>query len=166
MFCFCLVVGTIFQLWYTFTGETWNFFLLIHTMFFALFVVFLCFAEYHVQFRGWSTWVKTYFNLLDNQLGKGMYHIFLCLLLIEIIKPWLIILVIPCFIIGIINIILGWDTDKSNILPSFPWKSENKRSDMYQIGANNTTSLAIVMENGGSARSGTSGRSSGLKLEE
>ena len=68
-----------------------------------------------------SVQVRTYFNFLDKIIGKGLFLIFLAMMLCEKQDQLEIVVAIVCVIIGAIDILLGC-SEGQKMLPSFPWE--------------------------------------------
>ena len=71
-----------------------------------------------------SVMVRTYFNFLDKIIGKGLFLIFLSMILIDKQDQGEVIVAIVCIIIGVIDLILGC-SEGQKMLPSFPWENNS-----------------------------------------
>lgn len=114
-------------------GPGFNFFFMITTIYFWIFIVMLGLAEAGETFKG-RLLVTTYFNFLDKQFGKGLFMLFLCLMLCEVTDNAEVVLAIVCIIIAICNLIIGWGQAKKGI-PAPPWEDSTKesRAEQYKV---------------------------------
>ena len=58
-----------------------------------------------------SIFVRTYFNFLDKIIGKGLFLIFLAMILVEIQEQGEVIVAIVCIVIGVVDLILGFSEE-------------------------------------------------------
>lgn len=115
--CFLLIMVAFIKFSYLSNG--FNFFYLVHIFCKIGLVIILAMAE---QFFGVgkSINVRTYFNLLDSQIGKGVYIIFISITLVEETDKNETFFVYIALFVAIINIVLGYK-DELKELPAIPW---------------------------------------------
>ena len=121
-----LLLGAVFRLIFAF-GENFNFFFMFTTFYFWIFVIMLGLSEGKDEWRP-RVLTATYFNFLDKQFGKGLFLLFLVLMLCEVTENAEVVIAIPLICIAICNLIIGWNQAKKG-LPSVPWKSEEGEAD-------------------------------------
>ena len=82
--------------------EDSNVFFIILTIYLILFICLLVMAEFRITF------VRRYFNFLDRKVGRGVFILFLGLLILDKTNALEIVLSIFIFLIAFINMIVGW----------------------------------------------------------
>ena len=95
-------------------GAHFNFFFFVTSLYLISFVVILGLIELKPDHR-YSVLMRTYFNFLNTIIGRGVYLIFLSLILMEKSDQGEIVGGVIIIVIGITNIILGWNQDKQQI---------------------------------------------------
>jgi hypothetical protein len=68
-----------------------------------------------------SVRVRTYFNFLDNRFGKGCFMLFLCMITFEKTSRGEDLFGIISSIVGVLNILVGYNDHHMKIMPSKPW---------------------------------------------
>ena len=66
---------------------------------------------------------RTYFNFLNSMVGRGFFFIFESMVLCEKEDQGEIICAIFVISVGICNVVVGWDKDKTD-MPSEPWNPD------------------------------------------
>jgi hypothetical protein len=67
-----------------------------------------------------SLMFRTYFNFLNTIIGRGVFLIFMALMLAEKSDQGEIFIAIIVIVVGICDIVLGWNQDKQDI-PNERW---------------------------------------------
>ena len=116
-----LILGAVFRVMYAF-GENFNFFFMFTTFYFWVFVIMLGVSELPEENK-MRVKLATYYNFLDFQFGKGLFMLFLVIMLCEVTENAEVVLSIPLVAIAVCNLIIGWSQAKRE-LPSLPWSSE------------------------------------------
>lgn len=113
-------------------GEASGFdlFLFLHTFYFGSFVFLLGAAEYGGE-NNYTRFALTYFNFLARRIGRGLFLIFLAMLLTMTTGSFEGLLAIIVVCIGIIDIILGWD-ETMEALPKLPWQQGGAPAEKKQ----------------------------------
>jgi hypothetical protein len=73
------------------------------------------------QDHEYAIMARTYFNFLNTIIGRGLFLIFMALILAEKSDQGEIIIALVVICIGICNIVLGWDQEKQDI-PDPQWQ--------------------------------------------
>lgn len=99
------------------------------TFYFISFIAIISFAEilYIRPDNENSLKVRTYFNFLNKLVGRGLFLIFLAMIMVQKTDQGEVFFAIGVISVGIIDIILGWDESKPT-LPTLPWENF-KRTD-------------------------------------
>jgi len=71
-----------------------------------------------------SKLIRTYFGFLNTIFGRGMFLMFMAIIVVEIQERGEIFICIFCFIIGVVDVIVGWKEMKEG-LPSPPWQQND-----------------------------------------
>jgi len=141
---FALGVGTVFRFLYNFGvgPETagFNFFFFISSLYMLSFVSILALVVFKPDHQK-AQLARTYFNFLNSITGKGFFLIFLAFILCEKTDQGEIFIAIFVIIIGIVDIVLGWN-EASQEIPKLPWKSESAPNSQQKSSAPAATSLA------------------------
>jgi len=98
-----------------------NFFFFLSTLYQMSFVVIHAFVEFK-QDHKYSILARTYFNFLNTINGRGIFLIFMSLILAEKTDQGEVIVAIIVIVIGGCNIVLGWDQERQDI-PDAKWQS-------------------------------------------
>ena len=69
--------------------------------------------------------LRTYFNFLDRIIGRGLFLIFLALMLCEKQNQGEVIIAIVVICVGIVDIVLGWEEEKRIQLPKDIWSGSS-----------------------------------------
>ena len=97
-----------------------NLFLFIHTFYLATFVYLMGAAEYGGE-NDHTRFALTYFNFLARRIGRGLFLIFMALMLPMTTGSFEGLIALGISGVGIIDIILGWD-ETMEALPKLPWQ--------------------------------------------
>lgn len=128
--CAILLLGAIIRLIFSFQYGYFRVLFFFLTLFYLSFIVLLGLSLLPSQNKV-SIFVRTYFNFLDNCCGKGLFILFLSMIMVEQAEWYLIIMtIITCFI-AVIDLIIGCKEAKEG-LPSLPWsqnEEESKKAD-------------------------------------
>lgn len=117
-----------------------NFFFFVTSLYLMSFVVILGFIEFKPDHR-FSVSLRTYFNFLNTIIGRGLYLIFLALILVEKSDQGEIVVGVIVIVIGICNIILGWKQEKQEIPDArFQGSGVGSRANDYSDTSNQSSS--------------------------
>lgn len=97
--CVMILVCVAFRFVYVSEGDT-RFFFIILSIYLAFFVGCLLLAEFKIER------VRKYINFLDTKFGRGVFMIFIALLILENHALEILLFIAIC-IIGMINIMIG-----------------------------------------------------------
>lgn len=104
---------------FAYLADGFNFFYLVAIFFKIFFVLLLAMAE-SLFGQGLSVRVRTYVNLLDNQVGKGFYILWLCTTLSEEVDRNENFFIYIGLLVALINMVIGYK-DGLKKLPALPW---------------------------------------------
>ena len=100
-----------------------NFFFFISTFYLLSFIAIHAAIEIKPDHEK-SIILRTYFNFLNNLVGRGFFLIFMALIILEKQDQLEIICAIFVISVGICTIVVGWDKDKTE-MPSEPWNPDS-----------------------------------------
>jgi len=99
-----------------------NLFFFLSSCYLISFLIIHALIEFSPDHK-YSILARTYFNFLNTIIGRGLFLIFMSLVLLEKDDQGEILIALIVIGVGIVDIILGWNQDKQE-MPSLPWKSE------------------------------------------
>lgn len=122
-------------------ASNFNFFFMITTFYFWFFVIIFGLTEAKEELKA-RVFVVTYFNFLDSQFGKGLFLLFLTIMLCETSNAIDIIIGLVIIGIAVCNLIIGWSQDKK--AATNPWDQGqqsaaadgNDRQNQYKMNDN------------------------------
>jgi len=91
-----------------------NFCFFMETLYFIAFIAILALIEFKKDNK-FSVLARTYFNFLNTILGRGVYLIFMAMILVEKHDQFEIGIAIYIIVVAICDIVLGWDEDPQPI---------------------------------------------------
>ena len=124
--CFIFIISGLIRFSYLVT-EYFSFFLLAQNFFLLFFIALLAASEGAFGLST-SVLVRTYFNLLDGFMGRGMWMCFLASMLFEFTQRGEVNFGGTALIIGFFNMMLGFDEPKKDF-PSDPFERMEHESD-------------------------------------
>jgi len=120
--CGLMVLVTFIR--FAYLGKDFSFFYMVQVFFLLFMIMLIVFAEDVFPKRGQLC--RTYFNLLDSNYGRGLFMLYLCVILFERTEKGEEFFAVIVLIIAVFNICIGYSESGLKELPMNPWNTEEE----------------------------------------